>query len=85
MKWLIYFLFLITYFLVSFFGYGPALFADGGNQEKMYTMIIVTLIEIVLSVFFIRWMLKKNMNKWLIAPPFLFILAVFVFFLDLWR
>ncbi|WP_414703561.1 DUF6954 family protein [Pseudalkalibacillus sp. SCS-8] len=85
MKWLFYLLFLILYFFITFFGYGPILFGDSNKQELISGLVIVTLLEVVLSFFFIRWMLKNKMNKLLIAPPFLFILAVIIFFSGIWR
>jgi hypothetical protein len=81
MKWFIYSIFMVLYAFITFFGYGPALFADGSTQEKIITLGVVTLIEIILSIIFIRWILKNKMNKWLMMPPFVFIFAVIMFFI----
>ncbi|MBB2184423.1 hypothetical protein H0486_16200 [Lachnospiraceae bacterium MD1] len=34
--------------LVSIFGLGPSLFADGTNTERMYTLIIVAILYLLL-------------------------------------
>lgn len=80
MKWVIYALFMGLFFNVTFFGLGPVFFADGGFQEKMLTLAIVIVIEIVLSVIFINWMRKHEMKRWLMYPPFVFIVFVVIFF-----
>lgn len=80
MKRLIYALFMGFYFSIAFFGLGPVFFADGGFQERMLTLAIVSVVGIVLSVLFIKWMRKNDMKSWLIYPPFIFIIFVFILF-----
>ena len=43
MKLFLYILIFIGFFLVSFFGLGPVLLADGGIGERFITLIIVLL------------------------------------------
>ncbi len=80
MKWIVYTLFMGLFFYVTFFGLGPVFFADGGFQERMLTLAIVVAIEILLAILFIWWMRKKDMQSWLIYPPFIFIVFVVIFF-----
>lgn len=40
----------LLYALVTFFGLGPVLFADGPMQERMLTLAAVILIYVVLTV-----------------------------------
>lgn len=58
MKWLVYFIFVVAYLLVTFFGIGPVLFADGSITERMITLVVVILIYAVLTIAF-RFILKK--------------------------
>lgn len=84
-KWAAYIFFLVLYFFISFYGYGPVLFADGGEREKMIGLITVTLIVVVLSVFLIRWMLKRKVSMFFLAPPLLLVLTVVVFWSGIWQ
>ncbi|MBU3188803.1 hypothetical protein K9O30_06465 [Clostridium bowmanii] len=59
MKWLIYVVFIIMYLLVTFFGLGPVLFADGSNSERIITLVIVVVIYIILSVS-LKLLIKKT-------------------------
>ncbi|WP_397386602.1 DUF6954 family protein [Paenibacillus roseipurpureus] len=38
------------YALVTFFGLGPVLFADGSQKERMITLLVVILIYVVLTI-----------------------------------
>lgn len=61
---LIYAVFFIAYSLVTFFGIGPVLMADGSLQERLITLAVVLLIYAVLTVAFILIHKKiKNSNK----------------------
>ena len=52
---------LITLFiLVTFFGVGPILFADGGIGERMLTLAVVVVLYIIIGVMFIR---VKNQGR----------------------
>lgn len=39
----------VLFALVTFFGLGPVLFADGSTQERMITLTIVLLIYVALT------------------------------------
>ena len=49
---------IIGYLLVTFFGLGPVLFADGSSAERAITLFIVLLIYAALS--FIWYLLRKK-------------------------
>lgn len=61
MKWLIYLCFAIMYLMVTFFGLGPVLIADGSNQERMLTLIVVLAIYTLLTV--VLWFVIKKFRK----------------------
>ncbi|MEC0172684.1 DUF6954 family protein [Paenibacillus graminis] len=44
MRGLLYALFAVLYILITFFGLGPVLFADGSARERVLTLIVVLLI-----------------------------------------
>ena len=58
MKWLVYILFFILYALVTFFGIGPVLLADGSVRERIMTLIIVLLIYVALTIA-LRFIIKR--------------------------
>lgn len=58
MKTLINIVFIVLFLLVTFFGIGPVLMADGVFSERMLTLGIVILIYIVLG-FIYRYLLRK--------------------------
>jgi hypothetical protein len=58
MKWLIYFIFIILYLGVTFFGLGPVLFADGSMQERIMTFFVVLVIYLGLTGLLLHW--KKS-------------------------
>ncbi|CAG9606373.1 DUF6954 family protein [Pseudoneobacillus rhizosphaerae] len=58
MKWFIYFIFIILYLGVTFFGLGPVLFADGTMQERIMTFFVVLVIYMVLTGVLLLW--KKS-------------------------
>ncbi|MHC0035556.1 DUF6954 family protein [Pseudoneobacillus sp. C159] len=58
MKWLIYFIYTILYLAVTFFGLGPILLADGSNEERAITGIIVALIYAALTLTLVIWRRK---------------------------
>lgn len=60
MKWFIYFIFIILYLGVTFFGLGPVLFADGSMQERTMTFIVVIIIYLILTALLLLW---KNTRK----------------------
>ena len=58
MKFLIYTIFIVLFLLVTFFGIGPVLFADGTVQERLITLAIVLVIYLVLALAF-RFLIKR--------------------------
>lgn len=58
MKWLVYIIFIILYLLVTFFGLGPVLLADGSNLERLITFVIVVVIYLFLTII-LRFLIKK--------------------------
>jgi hypothetical protein len=62
MKWTLYIFFGLLYAVVSFFGIGPILMADGSMQERLFTLLTVVVIYTVLTLLF-RWLLKRISRK----------------------
>lgn len=56
MKWILGIVFAILYGLVTLFGLGPVFFADGPTGERMFTLLIVIVIYIILTVILRRLM-----------------------------
>ena len=64
MKFLTHAVFIILLLLVTFFGLGPVIFADGAIDERIWTAAIVALIYVVLVFRYsrtIKWI--KNDKK----------------------
>jgi hypothetical protein len=62
-KILIHTVFIILIAVVTFFGVGPVLFADGVLQERLWTVAIIVVIYIVLAFIYrlaIRWANKAR-------------------------
>jgi hypothetical protein len=60
-KKFIYIILTILLFLLTFFGLGPVLFADGTNTERLYTLLIV--VALYLIIFVIFYFVHKRMRK----------------------
>jgi hypothetical protein len=61
-KFLLHFIFIILIALVTFFGLGPVLFADGVIQERLWTAAIVVVIYILLVFLYrkaIQWVNRR--------------------------
>jgi hypothetical protein len=61
-KFLVHALFIILILLVTFFGLGPVIYADGVIQERIWTATIVVAIYALLAILYsrvIKWMKKK--------------------------
>jgi hypothetical protein len=58
MKWVITGLFFIVYLLITFFGMGPVLLADGQMQERVITLAVVLLLYVGITIIF-KIVLKK--------------------------
>jgi len=54
-------IFIILILLVSFFGLGPVIFADGTWTERMLTLLVVILLYIIILVAF--YFLNKRIRK----------------------
>ncbi len=52
---------MILYLLVTIFGLGPAMFADGTDQERIITLVIVVGIYVLLTIL-LCWFLKKGVD-----------------------
>ncbi|HHV45324.1 MAG TPA: hypothetical protein GXX53_00225 [Tissierellia bacterium] len=61
-KWIGYIVFIILFALVTFFGLGPVLMADGTLQERLLTLVIVIIIYIIL-IYALRYWLKRINKK----------------------
>ncbi|WP_379138328.1 DUF6954 family protein [Paenibacillus sp. sgz500958] len=57
-KLLVYIFFIIAYALVTFFGLGPVIFADGSDKERIITLIIVLAVYVLLTVL-LRLIVKR--------------------------
>ncbi|WP_462411297.1 DUF6954 family protein [Neobacillus sp. Marseille-QA0830] len=64
MRFIIHAVFIVLIALVTFFGLGPVLLADGSSQERLITAAIVVLIYIILAFLYRKTILwSKNKNK----------------------
>ena len=54
-------IFIILFLLISFFGIGPVLMADGTSQERIITLIIVLIIY-GMWFWLYRYFIKKMKN-----------------------
>jgi hypothetical protein len=62
LKFVIHDVFIILIALVTFFGLGPVLFADGVLQERLWTAAIVIIIYILLALIYrkaIQWVNRR--------------------------
>ena len=58
MKWLIYIVFIMLYLLVTFFGLGPVILADGSNLERIITFAFVLVVYLFLTII-LQFLIKK--------------------------
>lgn len=49
-KKIIILIFALIYLVVTFYGIGPVLFADGSIQERIITLIIIIIIYVLLTL-----------------------------------
>jgi hypothetical protein len=62
MKFLVHAFFIILILLVTFFGLGPVLYADGVIQERVWTAIVVVVLYALVGILYsraIKWINKK--------------------------
>ncbi|WP_078546583.1 DUF6954 family protein [Litchfieldia alkalitelluris] len=60
MRWFVYTLFALLYLLITFFGVGPVLLADGSSVERIITLVIVVCIYILLTI--VLYFIKKRLR-----------------------
>lgn len=61
MKILFYFVMAVAFILITFFGLGPVILADGSMSERMLTLLVVILLYLLLGWVIIRFRkYKKN-------------------------
>ncbi|MEG0772511.1 hypothetical protein [Clostridium sp.] len=61
MKTLFYFVMAVAFILITFFGLGPVILADGSMSERMLTLFVVILLYLLLGWIIIRFgKYKKN-------------------------
>jgi hypothetical protein len=59
MKILLYILLGITFILITFFGLGPVLMADGSTNERLITLLVIILLYILLWWVFVKIRKRK--------------------------
>lgn len=62
-KWIVYITFFSIYFLITFFGLGPVLFADGSNNERLITTLIIIVLYILTTLGFRKLLIKHKVNR----------------------
>jgi hypothetical protein len=63
MKILIYTIITIAFLLITFFGLGPVVFADGSMSERLWTLLVVLLLYFVLGWITLRFIKFNNSRK----------------------
>lgn len=53
-------LFVALFLLITFFGIGPVLFADGSDRERLITFLVVLLIYGIWFIFLTLWRRKSK-------------------------
>lgn len=61
MKILIHIFFIVLFLLITFFGIGPIIFADGVFSERIYTLIVVLIVYGIWT--WLYRLLLKRVNK----------------------
>lgn len=61
MRLIIYIVFILLFILVTFFGLGPILMADGSTGERIATLAVVIVLYIILALL-LRFLIKR-VNK----------------------
>lgn len=63
MKILVYIIIAIAFLLITFFGLGPVILADGSMSERMWTLLVVLLLYFVLGWITLRFIKFNNSRK----------------------
>ncbi|OZM56268.1 hypothetical protein CIB95_12655 [Lottiidibacillus patelloidae] len=83
MNLFIYIIFILLYGLVTLYGVGPLLLADGSSEEKLILLLVVSLIYILLTFVFVKWLKKrKHLINWVVYT-ILGLLVIFASYLSL--
>ena len=53
-------LFVTLFLLITFFGIGPVLFADGSDRERLITFLVVILIYVIWFILLTLWRRKSR-------------------------
>lgn len=61
-KWVIAIIFITIYLLITFFGVGPVLLADGPAIERLLTLLVVIILYVVITWILLK-VLKKDMRN----------------------
>lgn len=59
-KWAVYLIFICLYLLITFFGLGPVLLADGSRGERAITLLAVLLLYAAVSFAFWRMVRRRG-------------------------
>lgn len=64
MKIIFYIIISVIFILVTFFGLGPVIFADGSMGERVTTLLVVLLLYLILGLITVFLVKRKNhVNK----------------------
>jgi hypothetical protein len=61
-KWFLAALFFILYGLLTFFGLGPVLLADGTDTERLWTFAVVLLLYAAITALLV-WIVRRSRSK----------------------
>jgi membrane protein implicated in regulation of membrane protease activity len=61
-KWILAVLFVILYGLLTFFGLGPVLLADGTDTERLWTFAFVLLLYAAITALLV-WIVHRSRSK----------------------
>lgn len=60
MKVIVDLLFVALFILITFFGIGPVLLADGSDKERLITFLVVLLIYVIWFILLTLWRRKSK-------------------------
>ena len=59
-KYLGYTVIIIVGILLTFFGIGPVIFADGSMQERLLTLLVILILYVLLGILLAYWMRRNR-------------------------
>jgi len=62
-KWILSIIFISIYLLITFFGLGPVLLADGSTNERIITLLVVIILYIITTLLFRELIKRQNINR----------------------